>query len=320
MRTNLGLTALSALLSASTVFAGGHPQTLGHPDLNRGYEWVAASRALTAGGFVKSTGVHERLRRGLEMQVQPVTMNHEFKDGDVPSSDRWCAAVDMPDSEPPISEQDGRFGSVLLMSEVAVVATLAEAIPGFYTTGNPGVLFSLSDVAPLHGHARTTGYVLIPFDRMVVSGRVFCSVLPETNLWPGSNAPEVGDRVVIMGDWANDNVVRIERSATHRGTLAQVDNRGLLRWDSTVHMGVVPGSLANLKDRANEAAVGGLFNLTAHLVLQEYGSSERREFIDTWRSYEEHYESRGCRIVGVAERHDEGLVPSDFVCHLNKKK
>ena len=316
----LVLAALSALLFVSTVSAGGHPKTLGHRDLDRGYEWVAASRALTADGFVKSAGVHERLRRGLEMQVQPVTADHGFEDGDIPSSNRWCANVDTPGSEPPISEQDGRFGSVLLMSEVAVVATLAEAVPGFYMTGNPGVLFSLSDVAPLHGRARTTGYVLIPFDRMVVRGRVFCSILPETRLWSGRNHPKVGDRVVIMGDWAGDDVVRIERSSTHRGTLAQVGDRGLLQWDGTVHMGVVPGTLTNLQERANEAATGGLFDLTAHLVLQEYGSPDRREFIDTWRPYEEHYESRGCRIVGVAEKPDEGLVPSSFVCHKDKQK
>ncbi len=316
----LALSALSAFLFVQTASAGSHPKTLEHRDLDRGYEWVAAGRALTADGFVKSSGVHERLRRGLEMQVQPITVDHEFEDGDIPSSDHWCAPVDVAGGEPPISEQDGRFGSVLLMSEVALAATLAEATPGFYATGNPGVLFSLSDVAPLHGRARTTSYVLVPFDRMVVRGRVFCSVLPDTRLWSERNHPNVGDRVVLMGDWAGDDVVRLERSSTHRGTLARVDAQGLLQWDGTVHMGPIPGTLANLKERANEAVTGGLFDLTAHLVLQAYGSPDRREFIETWRSYEEHYESRDCRIVGVAERPGEGLVPSDFVCQKAKQK
>ncbi len=314
-RHGIVLGALLVPQLASAAFAEGHPTTLGNRDIDFGYEWVAASRVLTADGFVKSTGVHDRLREGLEWQLQRSAVDHGLENGDVPSTDQWCAPDVMELGSYPETEHDGRFISVLLLSEVAVAATLNEAIPGFLTNGNPGLLFELSDIVPLHQRARTVGYIVVPVDRLVVHSRVFCAVNPSDIVWGGTAQPEVGDRVVVLGNWPAEDVVRVKQWWTHGGTLAQVRDQGTLQWDVTVTSGG-PTTLTGLQARADEAVAGGLFDMTRHLVSQEFGSPDRREFVETWRAYE----SNGCRIAAVAERPGEGLVPSRFVCPRTDQK
>ncbi len=307
----LGFVLVALLALPTAVAAEGHPQTLGKRDRDRGYEWVAASRVLTSDGFVKAGGVHERLRKGLEEQLQQSAADHGLEDGEVPATKQWCAPPYIT-ADYPLPEGDGRFISALLLSEVAVTATLGEAIPGFFVNGNPGTLFALSNVVPLHGQSPSVEYVLVPFDRLVVHGRVFCAVNPSTPKWSGKTHPKVGDRVALLAAWPKDGVVRTNMW-NHGSSLGLVFDDGRLQWDNLVSG---PGNLASLQERVDEAVSGRLFELTTHLVSQEYGSAERREFVETWRSYE----SDGCRVVGVAERPGHGLVPSRFVCPSKRAK
>ncbi len=88
--------AASALLALPT-WAGTHPRSVGERDPKRGYDWVAASGVLTASGSVKTAGVHERLRRGLEWQVQngAAAMDREDQCAPPPPWAAWPMLIDL---------------------------------------------------------------------------------------------------------------------------------------------------------------------------------------------------------------------------------
>jgi len=303
------LLSLTVLLSAASAQSGAAPDTWGVFDVDRGYEWVAASRALTLEGLVETTGVHERLRRGLEWQLRGSSVDHGLKDGEIAATDEWCA------SPTPVSrgsfvqtEQDGRFISALLLAEVAVTATLAEATPGFFSNGNPGVLFELADVVPLHGRSALPAFALVPADRLVIRGRVFCSVTPSEGVEVN---PEIANRVVLLGEWGDHGAVRIGTSPSRLGHLALVrDDRETLQWDFFPRFTNPPASLSQLYRRVGEAATGGLLDVTGHLALQEYGSPERVEFVERLGRYE----ANGCRVVEIVDTTDQGWSPARLSC------
>ncbi len=288
-------------LAALAVFAlpvmGGHPRTLGKRDTDRGYEWIAASRVLNADGSLKGRIPGEWLREGLEWQVQRSRIRHGLDEGGVPSSNEFCAPK-QPFAPFFLPETDGRFSATLLLSEVAVAATLEESVSGFDTVGNPVVLFALSDVAPLHGYTPIPEYALIPFDRLVVHNRVFCLTKDLTPSWREA-PPKVGDRVVLIGSWSRDAVVRLTGWRGQAVALAQVDEDEKLRWAFAAND--APSDMAGLRGRIDEAVFGGLFDLTVGFVSKEYGAPERREFGEMWSAFHKN----GCR-VRKAEQLDGG--------------
>ncbi len=302
---------LAALLASVGAGAEEHSRTLGDYDSRRGYEWVVASRLLNADGSVKlSTRMPERLRKGLEWQLQNSAPAPDLEDGEIPSPDQ-CAPhpPDVTSSSMPGSEQDGRFVSALLLSEVAVTATVAGIVPGFFRGGNPGVLLSLSDVSPLHGRSASIGHVLLPVERTSANGRVFCAVMDRDHHIP-TPPPPPGTRVVVMGAWSSEDVVW-GNTQGRMGYLATVDSAEALRWIGGFFWSEErPSTLASLQRRVDEAARGGLFDVTADLVSQDIESPERTEFVKTWASYE----PDGCRVVEVAELPGVGLMPSRTVC------
>ena len=77
--------ALLVLLSATPALSGDTPDVWGAYDTDWGYAWVAAARALTADGLVKPVGVHDRLRQGLEWQIQKSAADHGLRDGEIAS-------------------------------------------------------------------------------------------------------------------------------------------------------------------------------------------------------------------------------------------
>ena len=191
-----------------------------------------------------------------------------------------------------------------------MTATLAEATPGFFSSGNPATLFALSDVVPLHGRTAVPAHVLVPSDRLVIRGRVFCAVTPRVLV-----TPEVGDRVVILGDWGDHGTVRV--GTAYRGGLghlALVKDRETLHWDYFPKFTNPPSSLSRLHQRVAEAVSGGLMAATSHLVLQELESPERVEFVEKL----ERYESTGCRVLEVAETPDGGWSPTRISCPVKK--
>ena len=273
-RPGITFTLLSTL--SLPVAAGDHPNTVGPHDPDRGYAWYAASRVLTADGSVKAARLPRWLRKGLEWQVQRSSTEHGLEDGQVPPSREHCAPRLGFVTWPP-GETGGDFASVLLLSEIAVHATLGARIPGFTQNGNPMVLFPLSDVVRLHGRSSSPDYVLVSFDRLVIRGRVFCAVSPShAEVW-GAEPPVRGDRVVLLGPWSSDGVMRARASHPASASLAKVTGDDELIWKPS--LGVVfggPRTLAGLQARVDEAVFGGLFDLTAHLHAQEWGSPERR--------------------------------------------
>ncbi len=277
-----------------------------------GHEWTAASAALTSDGSVKSSGINWRLREGLEWQLQRGAVANGLKEGEVPVNDDWCAPHRSSRGIHVQNEQDGRFSSALLLSEVAVTATLKAAAPGFFTNGNPGVMFSLSDVVPLHSGSEPVDHVLVPFDRLVIRDRVFCAVTPSESRWSRRSHPGVGDRVVILGERGERGVVRTGAWWSHLGYLALVDDNEALHWDSLMHERAGrPGSLPSLRLRVEEAVSGGLFNMTAHLVSLEYGSPERVQFTRMLRRNE----PNGCRVTAAALSEDgHKWMPERIVC------
>lgn len=277
-----------------------------------GHEWVAASAVLTSDGRVKHTGVHPALREGLEWQLHNSRADHGLDDGEF-ASERWCAQPEGSAGSYLPLEQDGRFISALLLAEVAVTATLSDGIPGFFSSGNPGVLFALSDVSPLHAQSAVPAYVLVPADRLVIQGRVFCAVKPPTHI---RFNPANGNQVVILGELGDHGTVRVGRWWDRIGHWALVEDQEMLRWDHFAEYTTPPLSLSQLYRRVDDAVTGGLFNVTSHLMLQKHGSVERKEFVEKLGSHE----SSGCRVLDVTTGTlGQGWRPTLIACSAGEE-
>ena len=312
MKRSLQGLVFGALFLIALPAAAGHPTTVGerHPDW--GYEWVAASRVLRADGSVKR-GFGVDVRDHLEWQLQHGATDHGLEDG-VPSQEQEFCSPRFWLYVSPFPYESQRFGSTLLLSEVAVAATIDEAIPGFDRLGNPVMLFPLSDGLPLHGSSPIPGYVLIPVDRMVYKGRVFCRSVG-FRFWEGDDPPETGDRVVVIGPWTEGGVVRLGFVLTAALALIDGDNERL-QWPFGRHYPDSPGSVSELQSRIDEAVSGGLFELTRSLISQEWGSPERRAFAESW----ERHHRDGCRVVEAQERPGFGVVPVRKTCSRSSRQ
>ncbi len=278
-----------------------------------GYDWIAASAALSDRGV--TPGLNWRLREGLEWQLKKGGLANGLREGEVPIGDEGCAPSHARSRGFYVQEEwDGRFSTALLLSEVAVVATLEAATPGFFSHGNPGVLFALSDVVPLHARSVPVDYLLVPFDRLVIQNRIFCAVTPSDARWRGRSHPEVGDRVVVLGERGLQGVVRVGAWWDRLGYLAVVDESQTLHWDDVMQRAGRPTSLLALRSRVEEAVSGGLFDVTKHLVSQKYGSPDRIQFAETLRQYE----TDSCRVASVHPTDGGGWAPKRLVCLRTK--
>ncbi len=296
-----------ALFLMSLPAVAGHPTAIGEGHM--GYEWVAASHLLTTDGSVKGGEVGEDARHHLEWQLQYGVEGYGLEDG-LPSQEQEFCAPRFPLFVSPPAPESGRFDTTLLLSDVAVSATIGEAIPGFDHLGNPVMLFPLSDGVPLRGSSPIPGYALVPVDRMVYRGRVFCRLVGP-RFWETDDPPEVGDRVVVIGHWTDGGVVRLGLVLT--AALALIDDDGeRLEWPFPFARRYpdTPASMRDLSSRVGEAESGGLFELTRHLVSQESGSPERRAFSASW----EHHHRGGCRVVRAEHRPGFGVVPVSKIC------
>lgn len=157
---------------------GGGPIWSAGPDvLNRrnadGPLWVAASEVLDSNGSYRSTwGLSEDIRLQVEKQseafalVHPEGLAEDMEDGVRPAR-QLCAGVPPLDPDGPryvyALREDTRqddFDLAALTAPVAVAATVADFIPGFLSTGDPGLLLVLEEVVPLH--RRSLGAALCP--------------------------------------------------------------------------------------------------------------------------------------------------------------
>ncbi len=302
------VTLLLLLLLVALPVVAGHPTTIGEKDPEGidGRFWVAASRALRADGSVRY-GLGTQVEGHLNFESRHVVADHGLEDGVPAQTDEFC-----PPSPFIVTTSRGveetRFDLKLLLSEVAVTAEVRDAIPGFDKYGYPVMLFSLSNVVPLHGRSPVPGYVLVPVDRIVYRGRVFCR--PAQRSWRNGDLapPAVGDRVALIGGWIHGGIISTDRSG---GALALIEDEELTWVFPGGYVGEFPGSASALQARVDEAVAGGLFDLTAHLKTQRWSSPERREFVRTWGRLNDN----GCRVA-AADTREGRTVATRILCRI----
>lgn len=186
------------------------------------------------------------------------------------------------------ADNEGEFGSGLLLSEVAVVATVTGVVSGFGGSAWIETLLELGDVVPLHDRSPIPGYVLVPAQRVVAEDRVFCGG------YGAEFDPVIGTRVVVIGPWVK-GVVPVAPSLVTMLANVQKDGEAL-RW--LVKGGSpAPGTLLDLQARVDEAVRGNLFSLTTDLVQLEEFAEHRSRFAVEWLRRAD----RGCRLIAVDE-------------------
>ncbi|MCY3969984.1 MAG: hypothetical protein OXG74_08620 [Acidobacteria bacterium] len=283
-------TKVTAALAVALGFSG----TVGaqsneseHPEFlvgARGYEWVAASRMLNDDGSPNVEFASQTFLDGLEYQKE------------------WpCQAMIISSPFPP--ESRGHFAASLLLSDVAVRATVDDIVPGFSPGGEPALLLSLSDVLPLRDQTPLPDYTFMEVQRVVVEGRVFCEISNSGGSLPKRiPLPQVGDDVVVIGRWTSDSVVRMGLYR-RTGALGVVGDDGeSLEWHFSAYMDG-PKTLTDMRQQIDDAAASGLLDATRGIAQDDHYSLARRNLAD--RVVE--LQQSGCRIDSV-EQHEGDLT------------
>ncbi len=312
--TTLIVAALTAILGptgmGTHVLAQDNPETL--PSLG----WRAASSALEADGSL-STAFSSELtsgqRKRLEKQIADFSARfgsaraHGLQEGQLPPKE-FCVSYLTLDGAWRTPVSGGLFDNTLLLSEVAVIATVQDIVPGF--DGDwPALLIALSDVRPLRPSSPLPNYLLAPADRMVAADRVFCGGAYEDPF-----APSIGQRLVVVGSWAPNAVARVGNRVSAVGI---VEGEGLTwRFGHTRATDTGPETLDDLFTRMDEFIDGGLFALTDGIRRLPVGRpvddelwDARAEFSREWR---QHYEE-GCRPIS-ADQTAEGEWQIRRIC------
>ena len=270
---SIGVAVISAIVIAASGHAQGHPERLVGLDTERPV-WIAASQVVEPDGVIKwslpdlaqidqsvAQRAFEQLRR-FKSEFGSAEA-HGLADLSYPPvgfcTDRVYPTMSY--GRPPPNSLDG----TLLVSEVAVTATVAEIIPGLSVMAGPMVMLRLSDTRQLTSRSPIPDYVLIPLQTMVVDGTVLCN--RNTGMAYG---PEVGERVVVIGSWVNGVVPQghmtngIIRSVAPDGSIEPLPWREI-------------ASLAELVVQIDRLEAQGLFVETANLA-RHHDSAEHREF------------------------------------------
>ena len=275
------------------------PETWGKYHAGWGYEWMAASVALNPDGSVSSR-VPANSRERFEIKIANFerrfgsAAGHGLKEGQV-APEKFCT----PESTIEWGYRVGRhIGSILLLSEVAVKATIKSVALGFGTGASPKALIQLTDVAPLTSRSPVPEYAVLSLGQLVVGDRVFCA--PRGPLaagqWLGPYQPTVGSQIVLIGAW-RDGTVYFDEGET--GWYAELKD-GELNWQ----FGYEGRTLEELRVRIDQMERGGLFEYTDHLARPGADEMERTEFERSWRGVVE----SGCRPMGFHERGADGKL------------
>jgi hypothetical protein len=279
-----------------------HPAVLVNDTSGLGVlEWHSASEILHPDGTVRSSVVDSTRRR---LEEQFAWFDERFGGSPeaaalvadpLPSGDgierRYCMPWPVIDVPPP-EVYGGDFETKLLLSEVAVLATISDFIPGF-SGAAPDVLVALSEVAALHDRSRSPAYFLLPVGQFVTNGRVFCGGPEANDRYPNL---KIGDRIVLLGRW-DQGVVWTGGALTY--DLAVVVEDESLLWQAH-RADAPPKTLPLLRQRVDEAVQGGLLDMTAPLRLEQSHSPKRLEFSETWWNHHQ----GGCRIKAARELED----------------
>ncbi len=240
--------------------------------------WTAADLALSDSGHHRT---EPRLRKNLERQRAAFAGRFisgkvsGLADGTVPPED-YCSTASR--LEAATSDrawvETTDFLPALLLSDVAIEATIAAVTPGFRQDGAPVLLLTLSDVLPLHRRSALPAHVLLPVGRLVIEGHVYCGSAESVVGLP----PVSGDRVVVVGAWRTGAVVNVGDMET--GSFAVVTGDSLVwSWGR----GYGPSTADDLRALVDRAVAERLFDSAERLVHQPWGSADRRQFA---RDYE----------------------------------
>lgn len=296
-----GLVALLLPLAAflaTPLVAQDHPETLGSLGEGR-HAWVAASH-------FTDNHVDDWLVANLQHQIDGFARRfgsieeQGLAEGDYPSAAFCTKPMVSVVGSPPIPEIMNLDGT-LLLSEVAVTATVDEIIPGFSIFGGPSVLLALSDVVALTDRSPSPAYALMRIESMVINGSVFCDVdsSPDATF---DYQPSIGDRVVVIGAW-DKGVVEIGYLRT--SLFGKIDGE-VVDWYSWNVARPRPRAIDVLLGRIEALETQGLMASTLHLARQEYISSDRMEFADQLRH-------NTCPIANLTEIDGGQLIPS-LIC------
>ena len=267
----------------------------GPPDEILELLWISAARALDE---EIPDSVHPSKRKLINEQSEKFratfgsAASHDLREGHL-APEEFCTVKGIGEGFLLLGpDTGGEFGSGLLLAEVAVVATVADIIPGFGSGAWIESLLELSDAVPLHGRSPIPDYVLLPVQRVVAEDRVFCGG------YGAGFDPVIGTRVVVIGPWV-EGVVPVDTGPGNSTLFAIVRKDGeSLRWS---HGSTGPDNLVDLQWRVEEAVRGNLFKLTSHLARLREGAEEREQFGDEWLRRTR----RGCRLVAVDEESGE---------------
>jgi len=271
------------------------PETWGRYWPDWGHEWMSVSVALNPDGSVSSR-LPDNAREKFEYQMAKFkrlfgsAAEHGLNDG-VVAPKKFCP----PDLSLGWGDKAaGNLGSVLLLSEVAVMATIESVALGFSAGGSPKALVRLADVEPLTSRSPSPEYAVFPIGQLVASDHVFCG--DQGQLWTGDfrgpYQPRVGSQIVVIGGWRDSAVILGSSDAWY----AEL-NDGVLEWRFGGYEGRTLEDVTNLISRLEKA---GLFEDTAHLVRADQHSIERVRFGQAWwRAVE-----GGCEPAAISRNGD----------------
>jgi len=317
----LGLLTLFAL----PVLAGDLPQAVEEIG-GDAYDWISASRVLTPDGQLKP-GLPEMLRDEVEYQLRHAeyvgqgdyVVSREKPHGkgreECDHAVEWRSfGLPRGGAHVPLDSQ-GLLGSSVLLSEVAVAATLGAGQFGFSSDGHPMILHDLTDIERLRMGSGVPTRVLIQHEMVATHGRVFCSIRDYARpRW--EEPPRTGDRIVLLGHSTLDGVFRsgmkwggsvalVQRDNGLDWGMGPLANGVLVSTDGASIRPAAPARLRTLRAYIDMAVRNDLFRLTEDLVSQPYRSPDRTRFGEAWRTYRE----AGCHVSGVSRMSDNTWTP-----------
>ncbi len=187
-------------------------------------------------------------------------------------------------------ESRGDFDATIMLSHVAVTATIGAVEFGFDWNTVPSVIVELRDVQLLHHRSLMPDYALIPVGRMVANDSVFCGAVGRDGS-PGFHAT-AGKRIMLVGYW-DAGTVRVGQGAL----LATIGrDSSTLRWwfgDSPAYL---YDSLADVEQRLEHVVETGMFDYAESARETEFLSDER---FDLGRKMER-IRRRGCSVSGAS--------------------
>lgn len=267
-----GLLVISAMLAAvvgSAAHGQNYPERIGEMYENSPV-WMAAVKSVGADGSVRwsvpdlaqvgpwTAEVVRRQVDDFQSRFGPIE-DHGLEDLSYPASS-YCTDEDLSDIATFPDVLPRSLDGTLLLSEVAVTATVSEIIPGFSEMGGPMAMLRLSDASALTGRSPIPDYALIQLKTMAIDGTVFCD--RDAGL---DHEPQVGDRVVVIGSWFNGVVPQghltggLFRDIAPDGSIYPLPWRGIRTLDA-------------LLDNIERLEAKGLFAKTAPIARDLYSN------------------------------------------------